>query len=386
MVQQPVQVWKKWQRLLRTNPPLRSLLAKAWAQPKLKQLGKARGRWAKVCGPTTAVVATLLDLGWKWSMTPATMINLDDEPMELLDDRVQEALQADLESSVWAEAETKRLGAGITTGGRPNLSPIKKLKAYYLNHGLAAQARWLERVVCGGCYFGARRAATWPYIADSCRCPHCGGEHDEKHVYWSCPQLQHSEVEEIVSTNCYTEPALLSLASAAPKESYWLRGLLPLHVVLGIEPPAQQQPISHQPPHEEPWFEGEVATDGSGGKHTKTPYLRRCGWACAQFVEGEYVTASAPLEGPKQTSARAELFAVLHVLRRTKGNIQIWTDHQAIPNIFSRPQQLDRVELLDNSDLWQQIRSLVSTCPYIIEVYLGQCPCGPICCPAWYRI
>ena len=73
--------------------------------------------------------------------------------------------------------------------------------------------------------------------------------------------------------------------------------------------------------------------------------------------------------GPVQTVRGAELFAVLHVLRRTKGNIQIWTDHQAIPNIFSRPQKLDRVELLDNSDLWQQIRSLVYASPYTIEVY-----------------
>ena len=184
-MQQPAQVWKTWQQLLRTSPPLRSLLAQAWAKPKLKQLGNVKGRWSKVCGPTTAVIATFLDLGWKWSMSPATMTNLAEESMELLDDRVHTVLQEDLESSVWTEAETKRLGAGITTGQRPNLSPIKKLRQFYLGNGLAAQARWLERAVCGGCYFGERRAATWPDIGDSCRCPHCGGEHDEKHVYWS---------------------------------------------------------------------------------------------------------------------------------------------------------------------------------------------------------
>ena len=251
MVQQPIQVWKKWQQLLRIKPELRKLLATAWAKPKLRQLGRAKGRWARVCGPTTAVVATFLDLGWKWSFDPATMINHEGEARDLLDDRIQAELREDLESSVWAEAETKRLGAGITTCGRPSLAPIKKLKAYYISHGLAAQARWLERVVCGGCYFGARRAATWPSICDSCCCPQCGGEHDEKHVYWTCPQLKNNEVEEIASTICYTEEALRSLASPLPLESYWLRGLLPMQVVLGIEQPAQHQDILHQPPEEE---------------------------------------------------------------------------------------------------------------------------------------
>ena len=93
LVQQPAQVWKKWQQLLRTSPPLRSLLAQAWAKPKLKQLGKVKGRWSKVCGPTTAVIATFLDLGWKWSMSPATMTNLAEESMELLDGRVHTVMQ-----------------------------------------------------------------------------------------------------------------------------------------------------------------------------------------------------------------------------------------------------------------------------------------------------
>ena len=252
MVQQPAQVLKKWQALLRTSPALRNLLTQAWSKPKLKQLGKQKGRWRKVGGPTTAVIATCLDLGWKWNMTPATMMYHDDEPIDLLHEEAQRKLTEHLESSIWAEAETKRLGSGITTGQRPNLAPVKKLRQHYMTNGLVAQARWLERVVCGGCYFGQRRAATWPDIVDSCTCPQCGGEHDEQHVYWSCPALQHSEVEELVSTNSHTAQALLSLSSDSPKERYWLRGLLPLHVVLGIVPPANHQPISHQPPDSEP--------------------------------------------------------------------------------------------------------------------------------------
>ena len=63
----------------------------------------------------------------------------------------------------------------------------------------------------------------------------------------------------------------------------------------------------------------EVATwylDGSGGKYTQDPRLRRAGWAAVARVEGRTVHALwGSLPGQFQSAGRAELWAAVEVLR-----------------------------------------------------------------------
>ena len=63
----------------------------------------------------------------------------------------------------------------------------------------------------------------------------------------------------------------------------------------------------------------EVATwylDGSGGKHTQDPRLRRAGWAAVARVKGRTVYALwGSLLGQFQSAGRAELWAAVEVLR-----------------------------------------------------------------------
>ena len=75
-----------------------------------------------------------------------------------------------------------------------------------------------------------------------------------------------------------------------------------------------------------------AATDGSGGVHSSCPILRRCGWGVVELwapggwgdFEGMELSLATwgPLPGHKQTVYRAELFAVVVLLKTLlEGNI-----------------------------------------------------------------
>ena len=110
-------------------------------------------------------------------------------------------------------------------------------------------------------------------------------------------------------------------------------------------------------------YQGEVCTDGSGGVHASHPTLRRCGWAAVWLGNNNkpMIGHSAPLPGTKQTSARAELYAVREVVLMREGPTTIWTDHLAVVNIYKADPRLLRAELLENSDLWIDIRDSLDT-------------------------
>ena len=79
---------------------------------------------------------------------------------------------------------------------------------------------------------------------------------------------------------------------------------------------------------------GVYATDGSGGKHTKDPRLRRCGWA-AVHITGQGLdlklqgAAWGPLPG-KQTVGRAELWAIIFLLHSAPGDLTVYLDCKSV--------------------------------------------------------
>ena len=86
---------------------------------------------------------------------------------------------------------------------------------------------------------------------------------------------------------------------------------------------------------------GRFATDGSGGTHTKDPRLRRCSWSVVHYEwrgdpvdggEGIVVlgTLAGPLAGPNQSSARAELQAIVALLQCTDADVHVWCDCSAV--------------------------------------------------------
>ena len=102
----------------------------------------------------------------------------------------------------------------------------------------------------------------------------------------------------------------------------WLRGILP---AAKVKVPAQYTPSDNEDPELVAactlvWPPGKYGTDGSAGKFSAIPELRRCGCsAVALDINSNGVTVfrglSCPLPGEVQTVPRAELYAMFVVVR-----------------------------------------------------------------------
>eukprot|EP00969_Alexandrium_andersonii_P025681 1121389-Alexandrium_andersonii.AAC.1 len=73
--------------------------------------------------------------------------------------------------------------------------------------------------------------------------------------------------------------------------------------------------------------------DGSGGRHTADPRVRRCGWSCVctkGHGEGTNLDFAVlgTLEGWRQTVPRAELQAAVYAASITRGGLLLMTDCQ----------------------------------------------------------
>ena len=126
-------------------------------------------------------------------------------------------------------------------------------------------------------------------------------------------------------------------------------------------------------------MKGQVCSGGSGGRFTSQAFLRRAGWAAVQLrpeadpdsfdIEGCWSFAAfGALPGRKQTTARAELWAVCKVLENLVGDCTVWTDHQAIAKIWQQRPGLKQVELLENGDIWAAIKAAVAASPFQIQL------------------
>ena len=109
-------------------------------------------------------------------------------------------------------------------------------------------------------------------------------------------------------------------------------------------------------------------TDGSGGARSQDPMLRRCGWGWVQTSPAGWGWASyGPLEGSSQSVPRAEMVAVIQVVRATTGDISIYTDHANIVSGMAKGHV--RCAFLSNSDLWEDIWAAVRTHAGSVSVF-----------------
>ena len=67
VVEFPAALLRQWQRLMSKEASLRNLLGRAWGKKGLQRVARNPAtRWRNVCGPTTAILAHCLDMGWPW--------------------------------------------------------------------------------------------------------------------------------------------------------------------------------------------------------------------------------------------------------------------------------------------------------------------------------
>ena len=103
--------------------------------------------------------------------------------------------------------------------------------------------------------------------------------------------------------------------------------------------------------------------DASGGSRSKDPRTRLCRWgisAVALNATGEWhrvAWKSGLLPGRKQTVARAELYALVQLLRHTSGPISFSSDSQLNMKLFKRLVSTRRLRpSWSNLDLWHEVR------------------------------
>ena len=142
--------------------------------------------------------------------------------------------------------------------------------------------------------------------------------------------------------------------------AYWTRGLA--RTPDGEIPPPPEEPMAKLFPEHE-WEPGDYYTDGSGGAHSRTPALRRAGFAAVALPDDLIKNGAFDLTPPrwlmgqvggKQTVNRAELQAVIELLQQIRPTDRGWTTVYSDSAYVVRGASLPRGALLigGNGDLW----------------------------------
>ena len=136
-----------------------------------------------------------------------------------------------------------------------------------------------------------------------------------------------------------------------------------------VKVPAQHAPSDIEDPElvaecTNIWPPGKYGTDGSAGKFSSIPELRRCGCAAVALDIAEKVTVlrglSCPLPGEVQTVPRAELYGFFTVVRNVShGLVEIVSDSKVNVDIYNKGRET--ALKATNYDIWQEIFKHIDT-------------------------
>jgi len=119
------------------------------------------------------------------------------------------------------------------------------------------------------------------------------------------------------------------------------------------------------------WPSGFYFGDGSGGRYSSYPTLRRCGTGIVylDWDMSHQFDVWSPLPGQVQTVPRAELFALLIVAHHARPNalIHFFTDNKNTRDTYYKG--LNRACLAANADMWASLFQQISTTSLYIHVY-----------------
>lgn len=124
-------------------------------------------------------------------------------------------------------------------------------------------------------------------------------------------------------------------------------------------------------PDKNEWPSGFYFGDGSGGRYSSYPTLRRCGTGIAYLdwdMDHQYDIWS-PLPGAIQTVPRAELYALLIVVHHVRPNARVhfFTDSKNTRDTYYRGQP--RAALAANADLWVSLFHQIEAKSLKVHVY-----------------
>ena len=224
-----------------SNTKLRTMLGKAWHGKRIQNFlaSSTRAQWMRVCGPTTALIATLRDLGWAMD-APGQITTEAGELFHMNNLHQQEILHQVAKAAELREqrhAAAQHLGAGMQMG--IDISPAKKFIQQLRSSNQHKTAGTATAVVAAGCWFKNRVGTDEP--GKLCRI--CQREEEsEQHLFWQC------HTDHLVRAGCDKEileepDHLRRMASdqLANQACLWCRGILPM-ARLDIPDPAFTNP------------------------------------------------------------------------------------------------------------------------------------------------
>jgi hypothetical protein len=164
-------------------------LEKVWGQ--LRESLAGPRRWHQVRGPMGAVVATLMDLGWKpgspTSWTDPDGIQWDIDPSAPGVAVQLKAVVAEfIEKDLWRQASQHEGGRGLENGA--DLTVARRMRRQFLKQGELKKAGILELICQGASWPPARKAAAGLPVDPTCTfCRLAPGT--VKHQTWECTGL-----------------------------------------------------------------------------------------------------------------------------------------------------------------------------------------------------
>ena len=349
-----------WVEAWRADPRLRREVRDAW--PTVVAAVEGPRPWTRVKGPAAALVLTMRRYGWEaiapdvWVDPRGSHWQLTEQCMNM--DLFLDELARDIDAVLWTRASDHWQGMGLQFGGPDQwalqraLSRAKRkdMKIYNMMVKVAGKGCWTRQ----RCH---EQLASRP----SPLCPRCGeAAETDFHRWWECPANKE------LSTN---DPEAFSTRVVMHAYRYGsefpclaARGLLP--VALTTPPPPAEANDGVFAPElatgvRRTWTRiRDAFTDGSGGRHSADPRLRRCGWGfvvlppppgwgsedegddlhtgffeCDEEVDAVSVVEFAghgALGGGVQRVGRAELVAVTQLISTTAGPMKVHVDYKAI--------------------------------------------------------
>ena len=369
----PMSLFVAWFAYMVAFPEDRTRVAAAW--PRIaKLLARPNTRWRHIHGPAAAVIATLLDAGWKapyadvWTQADGTtwLFSADFLAADYPDfSDVLSALASDIKNQLWKTAAASRNGKGLETG-----ADLRGMVNHLSRLSKSGQYETQGAIIC------CATASAWPNAriheeypdADSL-CPRCGRfPETELHRHWEC-----SANDELKACNKSKFLIPKARAQAVKCPAFWLRGVVPAEWTV-VPPPCDASDPCEENFDDLPDREGTpqnrlwLCGDGSGGVHTQDPRLRRCGWSWVELqAEGNVPSTrihrakSASLHGRRQTVNRAELLALLDGLLSTRGAVTFISDSAYVVNGFLKMRlQPAKYRPRSNRDLWSALKTASS--------------------------